>query len=69
MVKITYGCSTLDVPADGKTIGDVMAELKAALNLAGNETARLAGGGTIGEDFMLSNGQEVEFIKPAGEKG
>ena len=69
MVKIHFGCNDLNVDVDGKTVDEVMASLKGTLELAGNETARLVGGGTIGGDFVLSDGQEVEFVKPAGEKG
>ncbi|MBP9751833.1 MAG: hypothetical protein KBD19_03170 [Candidatus Moranbacteria bacterium] len=68
MNKIISGVNTLEAGLAGQSICSVRAMLEQALNI--DPTAQPAVGGEIlGEDYVLANGDELEFVKPSGTKG
>lgn len=70
MARIVCGPNELDNPRyDGKTIQDVKAELREVLNIPEGATVLLNGAASPGCATPLREGDELEFVKPAGEKG
>lgn len=53
---------------EGKTVGMVRKSLREVFNIPGDADA-LIGGKTVGDDFILEGGQNLEFVKEAGVKG
>lgn len=53
---------------EGKTVGTVRKSLREVFNIPGDADA-LINGKTVGDDFVLEGGQNLEFVKEAGVKG
>lgn len=53
---------------EGKTVGVVRKSLREAFRIPGDAEAQIAGK-PVGDDFVLTAGQTLEFVKEAGEKG
>jgi hypothetical protein len=53
---------------EGKTVGMVRKSLRDIFNIPGDAEALIAGK-TVGDDFVLEGGQNLEFVKEAGVKG
>jgi len=53
---------------EGKTVGSVKKSLREVFNIPGDADALIAGK-TVGDDFLLENGMNLEFVKEAGVKG
>ncbi len=68
MNKIINGVNELSSNLTGRTAGEVRAMLAQALNIDPTAAAMVAGG-KVGEDYVLADGDELEFVKSAGEKG
>ena len=70
MARITCGANdTSGDRFDGKTIEQVRNELKAVLNIPENATILLNGNETTSTNVALRHDDELEFVKPGGEKG
>ncbi len=52
----------------GHSVRDVRRGLRDALNIAQN-SAVLVGGDNVAEDYVIQDGDQVEFIRASGEKG
>jgi hypothetical protein len=52
----------------GKTVGSVRKNLREVFNIPGDAEAKI-NGKTVGDDFILEAGSNLEFLKSAGEKG
>jgi len=69
MAKIICGANELDDARwDGKTVSQVREELGAVLNIPENASVLLNGDEAQG-NVALRSGDELEFVKAAGEKG
>ena len=68
-VSVECGVNSAQGEYAGRTVGDVRTMLRQALNI--DPTARVVVNGNRNyvADYELSNGDIVEFIKAAGEKG
>lgn len=53
---------------DGKTVGQVRKSLREVFNIPGDADA-LIKGKSVGDDFVLEGGMNLEFVKEAGIKG
>lgn len=67
-VRIQYGIHEALVDAVGKTVNDVRSTMSQVMNIPNNARAHV-GGRPVANDHVISQGQEVEFIKEAGVKG
>jgi hypothetical protein len=69
MAKIICGANELDDSRwDGKTVDQVREELGVVLNIPENAAVLLNGDEAQG-NATLRSGDELEFVKAAGEKG
>ena len=70
MAKITCGVNELENDRfDGKTVAQLRNELGAVLNVPANPTILLNAEPIDDEETVLEDGDELEFVKAAGEKG
>lgn len=68
MNKIISGVNTLDANLAGRSVADVRGMLSQPLNI--DQAAKpMVEGETVGEDYVLADGDELEFVKASGEKG
>jgi len=67
-IGVVHGIYTHQVPLAGMTIRRARAELSERLNIAPDAIA-LVDGNEAGDDFVLTAGQVLNFVKDAGEKG
>ena len=67
-VRVIYGVHTLEAPVAGRTVADVRGALSQALNLS-PEAIAVVDGVEAGEDHVLRAGEQLEFVRLAGEKG
>jgi len=67
-VRVVHGANEGYYPLVGKTVGDVRKGLKDTFNLPGDALAEIDGK-TVGDDFILGAGQNLEFSKASGTKG
>lgn len=70
MARIVCGPNEIDNPRyDGKTIEAVKTELREVLNIPDGAAVILNGASSASCATALRAGDELEFVKPAGEKG
>lgn len=67
-VRIIYGVHSLEVNIAGRSVGEVRAQLSQALNI-GPRAVAIVDGREISETHVLQNGEVLEFVRLAGEKG
>lgn len=67
-VRVVSGASSQNVDLAGKTVGDVRAFMAQALNIADGAQA-LVTGHSVGDDHVVAEGDQIEFVREAGEKG
>ncbi len=68
MVKISYGVHHLEVAISGKSVAEVRQALKEPLNIDPRAMA-LINGREVRPDYLLKAGDQLEFVRLAGEKG
>lgn len=68
MNKIISGVNTLDAGLAGKSVADVRSMLNQPLNID-PASKPVVNGETVSEDYVLEDGDELEFVKASGEKG
>lgn len=66
--RVINGVNQLDSDLVGKTVGQVRAMLAQVLNIAPDAVANV-NGERADSDRTLEAGDELEFVKAAGEKG
>ena len=69
MVTVKFGAQEMRIRAAGKSIAEIMDEVRDVIGLRGDETARANNDGTVGTDYRVREGDVVEFVKPSGSKG
>ncbi len=67
-VRILYGVHSLEADLAGRTVGDVRQALRQALNISPQAVA-VVDGREVEEGAILLGGQQLEFVRLAGEKG
>lgn len=67
-VKISYGIHNLDAAIAGKSVSEVRQALKEPLNIDPRALA-LVNGRDVAASYVLKDGDQLEFVRLAGEKG
>ncbi len=67
-VRVLYGVHSLEATLAGRTVADVRHALRQALNISPQAVA-VVDGLQVEESFILLAGQQLEFVRLAGEKG
>ena len=67
-VEVIHGVYSHTMPLAGMSVDQVRTELSDRLHLD-PEAVAVVNGEAVNEDFMLTEGQVLTFVKPAGEKG
>ena len=68
LVKISYGVHSLEAAIAGKAVGEVRQALKEPLNIDPRALA-LVNGRDVAASHVLKAGDQLEFVRLAGEKG
>ena len=67
-VKVSYGVHSLEAAIAGKAVGEVRQALKEPLNIDPRALA-LVNGRDAAASYVLKEGDQLEFVRLAGEKG
>jgi len=67
-IKVVCGANTHEGEFVGMTVGEVRQQLKDVLNIA-DEAQTSVSGDVVKDDYVLKEGDNLEFIKKAGDKG
>jgi len=67
-VRVLYGVHAIEASLAGRTVADVRQALRQALNISPQAVA-VVDGREVEEGFVLLAGQQLEFVRLAGEKG
>jgi hypothetical protein len=67
-VKISYGIHNLEAAIAGKSVSEVRQALKEPLNIDPRALA-LVNGQDVAASYILREGDQLEFVRLAGEKG
>lgn len=67
-VKVIYGVHALEAALAGRTVGSVREALAQPLNIS-PQAVTLVDGREVGADHVLGQGELLEFVRYAGEKG
>lgn len=67
-VKISYGVHSLEAAIAGQSVGEVRQALKEPLNIDPRALA-LVNGRDAAASYVLKTGDQLEFVRLAGEKG
>jgi hypothetical protein len=68
LVKISLGVHNLDAAIAGKSVSEVRHSLKEPLNIDPRALA-LVNGPDVAASYILKQGDQLEFVRLAGEKG
>ncbi|MCL4503390.1 MAG: MoaD/ThiS family protein [Deltaproteobacteria bacterium] len=68
LVKISYGVHSLEAAIAGKTVGEVRQALREPLNIDPRALA-LVNGRDVAASHIIKEGDQLEFVRLAGEKG
>lgn len=69
MITFICGANTQELEeVAGKTVGEVRSQLADVLNVP-NQVRTLVNGQSVEDGHVLQEGDRVELLKPAGEKG
>ena len=63
MVTVNFGVNELNLELAGQSLTTAKNQLKSVLGLAGDESVKLNGSTSIPADYILSDGDSVEFVK------
>jgi hypothetical protein len=67
-VQVSYGVHSLEAAIAGKSVGEVRQALKEPLNIDPRALA-LVNGRDVAASHILKAGDQLEFVRLAGEKG
>ena len=68
MVHVAAGANDVDVDA-GLTVQQIREEHAETLNISDGEIQIRLNGQAVGPDYVTQEGDEIEFVRPAGSKG
>lgn len=70
VTKLMYGANTLEEEGlVGLTVGEIREKFAEALNLGDADPIAVIRGDDVDDDYVLKEGENLEFIKAGGEKG
>lgn len=67
-VRVVCGANSQNVEFAGKTVGEVRGYLAQTLNIPTGAQS-LVTGHAVGDDHVLADGEQVEFVRESGRKG
>ncbi|MFZ5447198.1 MAG: MoaD/ThiS family protein [Thermodesulfobacteriota bacterium] len=67
-VKVSYGVHNLEAAIAGKSVSEVRQALREPLNIDPRALA-LVNGRDVAASYILKDGDQLEFVRLAGEKG
>lgn len=67
-VEVIHGVYAHTLPLSGMTVGQARSELGPRMNIDPDSIA-VVDGNEVGDDTVLGEGQVLNFVKHAGEKG
>jgi hypothetical protein len=67
-VKVSYGVHNLEAAIAGKSVSEVRQALREPLNIDPRALA-LVNGRDVAASYVLKQGDQLEFVRLAGEKG
>jgi hypothetical protein len=67
-VRVLYGVHAIEANLAGRAVGDVRQALRQALNISPQAVA-VVDGREVEASVLLQAGQQLEFVRLAGEKG
>ncbi|MBI3003429.1 MAG: hypothetical protein HYY54_07425 [candidate division NC10 bacterium] len=67
-VRIVYGIHALEAAVAGRTVAEIRQALAQPLNISPRAVA-VVDGEVVAEGHLLQAGQQLEFVRLAGEKG
>lgn len=67
-IKIINGVNESTLNIDGYSIEDVIGQYQEILGISDDQTVKV-NGAEVGADYVLENGDTIEFVKEAGVKG
>lgn len=67
-VRIVYGIHALEAAVAGRTVAEIRQALAQPLNISPRAVA-VVNGDVVAEGHLLQAGQQLEFVRLAGEKG
>lgn len=68
MNKVISGVNNLDANLVGRSVSEIRNMLSQPLNIDA-ASKPVVNGETVNEDYVLEDGDELEFVKASGEKG
>jgi len=67
-IRVSSGAATGEFPVTGKNVSQVKSFLKEVLNIS-KMASPIVNGNQVDDNYVIKEGDEVEFLKPAGQKG
>jgi len=67
-IHVSCGASSGEFPVVGRNIFEISEFLREALNVSRMSVA-LVNGAEVNDDYIVKSGDNVEYLKPAGQKG
>ena len=67
-VNIESGVNSMSLDVAGTSVASVISTVKSILNLDGEESVKV-NGNDVDADYIVQDGDKIEFVKASGEKG
>ena len=68
-IRFICGANTQELEGvSGKKLGEVKDQLVDVLNIP-SPVQCILGGQSVSDDYELKEGEQIEFVRPAGDKG
>jgi len=67
-IHVSCGASSGEFPVGGRTVFEISEFLREALNVSRMSVA-LVNGAEVDDNYVVKSGDNVEYLKPAGQKG
>lgn len=67
-IRVSSGAASGEFPVTGYEVSKVKATLKEILNIS-KMASPIVNGNHVDDNYIIKEGDEVEFLKPAGQKG
>ena len=67
-IRVSSGAATGEFPVTGRNVSEVKSFLKEVFNIS-KMASPIVNGNQVDDNYVIKEGDEVEFLKPAGQKG
>jgi len=67
-IRVSSGAAAGDFPVTGRTVSSVKSFLSEVLNIS-KMSSPIVNGKQVEDNYVIKQGDELEFLKPAGQKG